>query len=402
MAGTAKRYQGMDALRGLAILGIFLVNIIGMGGSLRGEEYPPLLGWTVFDRLAWWLQSLFVEGTMRGLLSLLFGASFVLYLQRLEDDPDLTAGEIALLYYRRAFWLAVFGLVHAYMLLWPGDILFIYGLAACALYPMRDWPPRHLIGTGLIFIFMLAAFMSAAFLLGDAQPTLTAGDQADRFRAFLAEERQARLGSYMDNARYLVPLATEWNLTPLVIWWVADALGMMFIGAGLARMQVLQGRASQRTYLLLALAGYGIGVPLRIWLSHQAMASHFLAGPAALSPGYQIGRCAVTLGHVGLFYLIWTRVARHPDGARRFEPLAWVGRMALTNYIGQTVIGQFLLFSGFGFGLFASLGWAGLLLLALALWPVQMTLSGLYLHYRRTGPLEWLWRWLARTPWVRP
>ncbi|MCH8685935.1 DUF418 domain-containing protein [Pedomonas mirosovicensis] len=401
MASTSKRFRSMDALRGLAILGIFLINIIGMGGSLRGEEYPPLLGWTGLDRLAWWVQSLFVEGTMRGLLSLLFGASFILFLNKLDADPDQPPLNTLIVYYRRAFWLVVFGLIHAYVLLWPGDILFIYGLAAFALYPLRDWPARRLIGTGLIFIFVLAALMGAASTFGEAPPPQTLQAHAARFQAALTAERQARLGGYLDNARYLIPLATEWNLTPLVIWWVADALAMMLIGAGLAKRNILQGRARWQTYALMAVVGYGIGLSLRVWLSQQVTAAGFVMGPVAITPAYQISRCATTIGHVGLFLLVWTQAARHPDGTRRFEPLVWVGRMALTNYIGQTIIGQFLLFSGFGLGLFGRYGWAGLTVLAIAIWPVQMTLSGLYLHYFRTGPLEWAWRWLTRVPWVR-
>ena len=399
MAGTPTRYHGMDALRGLAILGIFLINIIGMGGSLHGEEYPPLLGWTTADQIAWWFQTLFIEGTMRGLLSLLFGASFVLYLQRLEASEDLPEEDAMALYYRRAFWLIVFGMFHAYVLMWPGDILFIYGLAALALYPLRDWEARRLIGAGLVFIFALAFLMWAPVHLGGPLPGLPdAAEHAARFDSAWAQERAERLGGYMDNARKLAAISKEWNLTPFVIWWVADAFAMMLIGAGLAGRGVLQGLASRRTYLLLALAGYGVGLPIRIWLGYEAQEIGFLTGPVGVTPGYQISRCAITLGHVGLFYLVWQWVAARYGDTRVLRPLAAVGRLALTNYIGQTILGQFILFPGFGLGLFGTLGWAGLLLLAVAVWPLQLVLSTLYLRHYRTGPLEWLWRWLTRLP----
>lgn len=400
MARTPTRYQGMDALRGLAILGIFLINIIGMGGSLHGEEYPPLLGWTAADQIAWWFQTLLIEGTMRGLLSLLFGASFVLYLHRLEADEDLAEEDAMALYYRRAFWLIVFGLFHAYVLMWPGDILFIYGLAALALYPMRDWPSRRLIGSGLVFIFMLAFLMWApVHLAGNTPPGMPdAAEHISRFESAWVQERYERLGGYVENARKLARTAVEWNLTPFVVWWVADAFAMMLIGAGLAGRGILQGLASGRTYLLLALAGYGIGLPIRIWLAYQAQSAGFLTGPVGVTPGYQISRCAITLGHVGLFYLIWRWARFRASGLRALQPLEAVGRLALTNYIGQTILGQFILFPGFGLGLFGTLGWAGLLLLAVAVWPVQLALSTLYLRRYRTGPLEWLWRWLTRLP----
>lgn len=394
MASTPVRYQAMDALRGLAILGIFLINIVGMGGSLHAEEYPPLLGWTLADRIAWWFETLFVEGTMRGLLSLLFGASFVLYLHRLEADEDMPESDAMVLYYRRAFWLIVFGMVHAYVLMWPGDILFIYGLAALGLYPLREWDSRHLVGAGLVFIGTLAFLMWAPAGLGHATGDLpSAADYAARFESAWVEERAGRLGGYIQNFRKLADVAVEWNLTPYVLWWVMDAFAMMLLGAGLAGYGVLQGLASTRTYLLMALAGYGIGLPVRLWLGWQAEQALFLSGPVGVTPAYQISRCAITLGHAGLFFLLWQGAAR-----RFLQPLAAVGRLALTNYIGQTLLGQFLLFPGFALGLFGRLNWAGLLLLAVAVWPLQIALSQLYLRRFRTGPLEWLWRWLTRLP----
>lgn len=394
MKRTSTRYQGMDALRGLAILGIFLINIIGMGGSLHGEEYPPLLGWSAADQAVWWFQTLFVEGTMRGLLSLLFGAGFVLYLRRLEADDGLTPEDAMVLHYRRAFWLIVFGLFHSYVLMWPGDILFIYGLAALGLYPMREWPSRRLAGAGLIFIAMLAFLMWAPHLVSGPPPPLPdPAAHAERFAQAWGQERQQRLGGLAENARKLSAIAVEWNLTPFVIWWVADAFGMMLIGAGLAGRGILQGLADRRTYALMALAGYGVGLPIRLWLGHEAQALGFLTGPVGVAPGYQLSRCAISLGHVGLFYLALPHVAR-PLG----DALAAVGRLALTNYIGQTLLGQFVLFPGFALGLFGVFGWAGLFVLAVAAWPVQLFLSRLYLRHYRTGPLEWLWRWLARLP----
>src|SRR5690606_33172382 len=102
--------------------------------------------------------------------------------------------------------------------------------------------------------------------------------------------------------------------------------------------------------------------------------------------------------HLGLFHLAWRWAVARAGNARVFEPLAAVGKLALTNYIGQTLLGQFILFPGFALGLFGRLGWAGLLLLAVAVWPLQLALSTLYLRRWRTGPLEWLWRWLTRLP----
>lgn len=398
MAGTSARYGSMDALRGLAILGILLVNVAGMGGSLKADERPPALGWSQIDQAVWWAQTIFVEGTMRGLLSLLFGAGFILLLHRLERE--ISGWQAMLIYYRRAVWLILFGIAHAYILLWPGDILLIYGLAALALYPMREWPVRRLIGAGLILTLAISAMMWGANLVGDSPfaQNVDYSAHAAQLKAFQAAERTARLGSYAENARFMSAIATQWTMTPMVLWWVADAFALMLIGAGLARWGVLQGRAPVRVYAVLMIGGYAIGLPLKAYLAEAAWSAGFMRDLVSTAGGYQISRVATTLGHAGAFLLLWTWASRRSRDGLAFRPLIWIGRLALTNYIGQTIIGQFILFSGFGFGLFGKFGWAGLALIAVCIWIVQIIFSGLYLRYFRIGPLELLWRQLSLSP----
>jgi len=133
---TTARITSLDAIRGIAVLGIFIVNILGFGLGDVSFYNPNLAGGDgLLNDGLWTFQAIFVEGSMRGLFTLLFGAGIVLFTSR-AAFPDGRI-EIADLYYRRTMWLIVFGLVHSYLLLGPGDILLIYGIAGLFLFPFR-------------------------------------------------------------------------------------------------------------------------------------------------------------------------------------------------------------------------------------------------------------------------
>ena len=150
-----RRIEAIDALRGFALCGILLVNILAMGGPIEWDhpQAPPDLSdpdWQVF-----WAGVLFVEGAMRGLFSVLFGAGMLLFLR--EAGAAGVGQDRTRLFMRRAGWLAVFGLVNGTILLWPGDILLIYAIAAFAILPFAKATPRTLltIAGGLILFLVV-------------------------------------------------------------------------------------------------------------------------------------------------------------------------------------------------------------------------------------------------------
>ena len=135
----------MDALRGFALLGILLMNIVAMGMYGAAYNNPTITGGATGPNLwVWTAMHILAEGKMRCLFSLVFGASVILLMRRLGDRP-----EAADIYYRRTLWLLLFGIVHAY-LLWGGDILYPYALCALALYPFRNLRAKTLIIVGSI------------------------------------------------------------------------------------------------------------------------------------------------------------------------------------------------------------------------------------------------------------
>jgi uncharacterized protein len=170
-----------------------------------------------------------------------------------------------------------------------------------------------------------------------------------------------------------------------------DAAGMMLVGMGLMKLGVLSARCGSKVDYGLMAVGYGLGVPLNIATGYHVWASGFDA--IALSDmnfWYSPGRLAVALGHVGLVLAVY-RSGLFPGLLAR---LAAVGRMALTNYLGTSLVCTFL-FEGHGFGLYDRLSRSQLLVVVFAVWAVQLALSPLWLRHFRYGPAEWLWRSLT-------
>ena len=145
----APRIAVLDILRGIAILGILFMNINDMGGSIWATFGDVRhFGWSPADRTAWWLREVFANGTARGLLEMLFGAGMVILTGRAAG----AAGEWTVLrrYYRRNIVLWLFGLAHLFVLLWPGDILHTYGIAALLVFLVRRLPAGWLLAIGLL------------------------------------------------------------------------------------------------------------------------------------------------------------------------------------------------------------------------------------------------------------
>ncbi|MBB4633739.1 DUF418 domain-containing protein [Sphingosinicella soli] len=403
---STARIEALDILRGIAVLGIMLVNIHGMGSVPGVASDPRISGWDTADQIVWWVQQLFVEGTMRGLLSLLFGAGFVIIATRPQ------AGRSALsIYYRRMVSLVLLGLIHSYLLMWPGDILLIYGLAGLFLFPFRDLPARALIGLGLGGIALITAIGAAAVVEGmntrehaEAAIAGGAGDDDERIVAWQGyldavrpdlqadvDSRAARQGSLADNLAYKATIASKWNSPAGLSWWALDALAMMLIGAGLFKVGFLGGAFTRATYLKFALAGYAVGVPINLIETEQMVAAGFVVPIPVAEVTHQIGRLATTLGHAGLVL-----AALHTlRGRRLLGVFSAPGRMALSTYIGETMIAQWILFPGFALGLHGTMSIAESWLIALGIAVVLVLADTWWLRRFRTGPLEWLWRRLT-------
>jgi len=372
-ADPAERILGIDALRGIALCGILLINIFDMGGPVAMDRPITVPTMNDPDWQVWTIAQLFVSGTMRGLFSMLFGVGLVLFLDR---GP---AAQRMPLYIRRLGWLFLFGIVDSTLLLWPGDILLVYAMAGAILLMLYRLDSARLIAiaaTTLIMLSIWSALEASAIVYADTVYS----------PAMMAREGAARLGGYADNLAYMSVVAWAWTVNAFTLRWIGDAAAFMLIGVVLQRRGLFAADVNLRLVRWITVLGYAVGLSLRA--AHTLSILGHEGTPTIVSALIdQPGRLAMTLGHYGLFVLLWRRRAMR----RACAPLVQMGRMALTLYLGQSACGA-LLFAGFGLGLWNSLSWPQLWGVAAAVLVGQAIFASLWLRRYRYGPMEWLWR----------
>ena len=389
------RIQSLDVLRGFALLGILLLNILGFGLHTAGYFNPLIgVGETETSRLlnlgTWSAVSVLFEGAMRCLFSILFGAGVVLF-----TTGRARAGA---LHYRRNFWLLVFGVLDAFILLWSGDILIAYAICGVILYGLRKQSPRTLIAKSAVLITLLAGvYGGLGYGLGQARTT---GDvvwtdfetqnnpPAEEYEAELAERRGSYPRAFIWTAEHMVGILAF--AIPFVL--VPDALAMMILGMALFKAGVLDASRSIRWYATLAAVGFGGGLLTNLWELRVAFGAELdaLSTMPVLVPTYQVGRLGMALGYLGLVMIV-CKCGALP---RVRGALAVVGRMALTNYLMHSLI-CLVLFTGLGFALVGVLERWQLYPIVVAIWAFQLWFSTWWLARHRFGPVEWMWRALT-------
>ena len=407
-----KRIESLDVLRGFALLGILLINILGFGLLSPSYSNPgfDLVGASGLNITTYAAIELLAEGAMRGLFSILFGAGIVLF-------ASGESGKGLWLHYKRTFWLVVFGLINAYLLLWNGDILVTYALAGAVLVLFRNLNSRSLaILSGLFFVLISLFHAGLNFGLSEAR---TAAERvaASDSQALVPEE--LRLGAEvwyafesdlgLDQAGKAEELAArrdsygsafKWNalqneeiytfVVPVFLFW--DSLAMMLLGMSLFKYGVLQGDRSSSFYIKLMSLGFLVGLSLNSYEIYRSIASNFeiLEALAQLQWSYHFGRLGLSLGYIGLLLFCINSSVFDTLKVR----LAAVGRMALSNYLMQSLICG-LIFSGAGLALVGELERFELYPVVISIWIFQLWISPLWLRHYRFGPAEWLWRALT-------
>ena len=391
-----ERIPSLDVVRGVAVMGILLANLPAFGLPISAYFSPLPAGGSGPAELAIWLANfVLVEGKMRGLFTFLFGASMLLVVERAEaSGRDPLATHAA-----RMGALFVLGLAHLY-LVWWGDILAHYALVGMIAFAFRHLSTRALVQVGLLLlgISVLWSMLGwAALLESAARDTPARAAAADQFaRAFgippaseLAAEINAMRGSWADNFRWRQstadsPLATIEHLG-------LQTLSAMLLGMAAFRSGLLTGEWSRSRYrrwavisLGLALAGY-LALGLATLNSGFDPAYIFLGSIVASQPLRIVG----VVGYAALVILMMR------PGGWITTRVAAVGRAAFTNYLGTSVIVT-AIFYGWGLGLFSSLSRAQIYLVAPVVWLVMLAWSKPWLDRFAFGPMEWLWRSLAR------
>ena len=407
------RIQSLDVMRGIVLFGILLMNINGYGLYLAYSDPTVSGGSAGLNLYTWMTTNLFFEGTMRALFSLLFGVGMFIFLDRLvKKGAGINAADI---YFRRITWLLIFGLIHGYLLLWVGEILYQYALMGFLVYSFRSMAPRKLILTAII-LFCIGTtwnyfdYKFAVKLVENASLAETYEAEGKKLTKELKEAKSEWEGilakrseeatteavekmnqGYFGVVAHLAPTNFEFD----TVWpyrndlW--DVLSMMLIGIALFRWNVLSAEKSLKFYGLMALTGYTIGLAINYYEMKIVLDGNFSFLSFRESEiTYYWGRVFVAMGHIAMImifcksnFLNWLK-----------SRLASVGKMALTNYMMHSVICM-IVFTGVGFGLFNKLERHELLYVVFSIWIFQLILSPIWLTYFQYGPMEWLWRNLS-------
>lgn len=393
---AGERISSLDFIRGIAVMGILAANIIAFGQPLMATLYPPAFLTDQQDpQHYWWLaQFVLIDGKMRGLFSLLFGAGLWLFIEKAS-----ARGAGVGLAVRRLAFLGLFGLIHFYFI-WIGDILFLYAVSGLALLAFLTLKPVNQIVLGVLGYVVSALIFSALFgglywlvtsgAMGEAeaaemQAEMTAGMEADTLMS-----AAIRSGDYL---AFLQANFSENLLMPIegLIQAMVETMGLMLIGMGLVRIGFFSGAFDRRKMILWGAIGVIVGGLGTLWVGLWIRATGFdvmasMLGYIALSA---FPRLPMILGLAALL------VALAPSCTGWLgQRISAAGRAAFTNYLGTSVLMLFV-FHGWGLGLYGELGRPQLYLVTLFAWIVMLAWSKPWLDRFRYGPLEWLWRCLT-------
>lgn len=400
IAPAANRLLNLDFIRGIAVMGILWANIVAFGQPFAAYMYPD--AFTVphgeVSDWMWLVQFVLIDGKMRGLFTLLFGAGMVLFM-----DKAWARGASRWLQARRLFWLLVFGLIHFYFI-WRGDILVLYSAAGFAAMACLRWTAKtqlvvgmlgYLVGAILFIGAMFFPYLVAETELG-TQAAFTemrsdlAAQQAKELADGAAETVIIQGGSYPD---FVAHNMTRHGGDPFATLFIfaLETLPLMLIGMAFYRMGLFDGRMNARKVRLWGWTGVITGSAITLLIGLWAMAGGFtywgtLAAFMGLSP---LPRLPVVLGLLGLLSLYGAHA-----GGWLGERVIATGRMAFSNYLG-TSVAMLLVFHGWAGGLHSTLGRPGLYVVVVLAWCLMLLWSKPWLARFRYGPLEWLWRCLT-------
>lgn len=348
-----QRILSLDLIRGVALLGIYIINITlfaydeaSLVAFFTQLETPATTLYQAMNQILVFLISLFFNQKMMSLFSMLFGASILLITQKRDAQGESPM----LLHYRRNFWLLVIGVMH--VLVWYGDILFTYAIAAFVIYPARKLRYSRLI------LLAIPVYLLSILFVGPASQAV-----------------------YYD-VDPLFPITSELVTNNLLfIEYFLLSVANMLVGMALFKSGLMIGKYSTGSYKRITAASLSFGL-IFFLLQLTAIASGYLLDLNTPSAVF------MAIGYIAIINL-WNVSKKLPALQLRLQA---VGRTALSNYILQTLVSVVVFYNAF-LGLREySLDVFQQVLVVLAMWILQLTISHRWLKKFRYGPLEWGWR----------
>jgi len=394
------RIAALDIVRGVAVMGILAMNIVVFAMPFPAYMNPVAFGApSAADLISWAFSFIFIDGKMRGLFSFLFGASMLLVIENATARGE-SAGPV---HFRRMLWLLAFGLVHLY-LIWSGDILTSYALLGMIAWFFRNLSPRALIGSGIVILIVqlliLVSLAAGAFYLQAA--AMAPGATAELVAEWQGLERQFGVLTGQHLAKDLAIHRGGYSLivahrldesapvkSLLMFGW--ETLAYFLFGMAALKNGFLRGSWSPAAYRRAAMIGFGIGIPaygLLAWILARDGFSVPMVIAITMTSTVPF-RPLMVIATAALIIIL----AR--QGSALVERIAAVGRAAFSNYLGTSLL-MTIFFYGYGLGFYGTMGRAELWLVVVAMWALMLLWSTPWLERYRYGPLEWLWRTLAR------
>lgn len=385
-----ERHSLLDVLRGFALLGVLLANMVTHSGYFfLSEAGRAALDTAEADHVVEWIEHFLIDGKFYSLFSMLFGIGFALQLKR-ASELDLN---FVSRFRRRLLIMFLFGLMHA-VFLYLGDILTVYALTGFVLILFRNSTDKFLLRSALIFTLLplLQYIIFWGINLGNT-PEPVAVEEGPRFFDTLIEIYRG--GNFIE--------IIKTNIGGLIFGRYPDliftgrffrVLAMFLIGFYVAKNMLFANIEANRPFIRKVMIwGAVIGIPCNIILAIMMTnnAYYNLEPLGIIQPVvYAFGVPALCLFYTCAIALWFTK----PDGKKRLMIFAPVGQLALTNYLMQSLICVFI-FMGYGLGLEARLGPSQLMIIAFVIYIFQLIISHIWIKYFRFGPMEWLWRSLT-------
>jgi uncharacterized protein len=380
-----ERVVALDVLRGIAVGGILLANVIVFFGlTFLSRDQVAALATTTADRAAIWFEHVFIDQKFYSIFSLLFGIGFGIQLSR--------GGDAALpRFKRRLRILLAIGAIHAFFI-WAGDILMLYALLGFTLPWFARKSDRDLLKWTLILLatptVLYALVLTLWIATGQHAGSANSGIPGPMLRFFEGIGRGGFKEAFIGN---LVFLSGRWaDLFATVRF--PKVLGMFVLGLWTVRTGIASSLADHRPLLVKwATLGWCLGLPANVAAAWVFDRWYYLPpnGGGLIGTALQgVGVPMLALGYAATIALLVI------NGRRWITIFGPVGRMALTNYLMHSLICTTLSY-GFGFGLWWRTSPATATAIAIAIIAVQIPLSALWLSRFRYGPVEWIWRRLT-------
>ena len=415
----SERISIIDSLRGIALLGILLMNIAFFAYPANQATNPMIaneMGTVNFK--VWYFVEGVLEGSQRALFSMLFGCGVLVFTTRLEKRVSGTMP--AELFLRRQLWLLVFGLINAFVLLWSGDILYHYAILGIVLFAFRRMKPSHLIIAAVVCLAFQAARENRDLYVDkkviakgelvaaiDTTKTKLTDKQKGELEAMNGFKNNQKLEKKQEKAKKAIEAVrgtyaelyahnsneSVWMETQFLYFNPWDILIFMFLGLAFFKMGLMQGDYPLKTYLIIGVVGLGLGLLLTYVRFKPQIDLKFNFFEYVKSVPFTLYEIPRTFKSIGIFGLI---MVLYKTGWFKwlFALARPVGQMAFTNYLMQSLICG-IIFYGIGFGLYGMLQRFELYYIVAGVWIFQIITSHFWLRYYRFGPMEWVWRSLT-------